>query len=421
MKLLAAFILFAAATTAPEIRYFRYERPLENTPAEGKQTCLALDANLFAHSEPGLADLRLYRDRTETPYVIQTPAPSASESEQAIKPLNLGVRAGHTVFDAAMPAGRYGDLQLDVKGQDFIATVSVSGSRQQAGATTKIGDYTIFDLTRQKLGRSTVLHLPLSDFGYLHFRIAGPLRPEEVTGISVEKAPSEQPAYVTVAESTRVTQKDCASIIEFTVRPHVPIDRIAFTPGASPANFSRLVTVEARPIPESHSIDSAEPPQAATATGNLLRVHILQNDRHIDQENLAVDPPSVQFDTPSKWTIAIDNGDNAPLVPASVRLEMLKRDLCFEASNGSYALYYGDPKLSPPRYDLGQFLIVRLKDAAQATARPEQLNPDYQPRPDDRPFTDRHPLLLWIALALVILILGAIAWRSARSTQPSQG
>ncbi len=166
--------------------------------------------------------------------------------------------------------------------------------------------------------------------------------------------------------------------------------------------------------------DSAEPPAPVTSSGNLLRVHILQNDHHIDQENLAIDAPRATFDSTSKWTISIDNGDNAPLVPSSVRLQMLKRVLCFESGSGDYTLYYGDEKLSPPRYDLGQFLCGN-SDAAQAAAGQEQPNPEYQPRPDDRPFTEKHPLLLWFALALVIAVLGAIAFRTARTTGPLPG
>jgi hypothetical protein len=223
--------------------------------------------------------------------------------------------------------------------------------------------------------------------------------------------------YTLVADSTHVTQRGRASIIEFEVPAHVPVDRIAFLPGTTPANFSRDVTVEVRPVASARS-ESAEPPVPVTSSGNLLRVHILQNDHHIDQENLAIEAPRVTFDTPSQWTISIDNGDNAPLVPAAVRLEMLRRDLCFESGSGDYALYYGDEKLSPPRYDLGQFFVI--KDAAQAAAGPEQPNPEYQPRPDDRPFTEKHPLLLWIALALVICVLGAIALRSAKATKPQQ-
>ena len=62
---------------------------------------------------------------------------------------------------------------------------------ERGAAKPSLGSYTIFDLTRQKLGRSTVLHLPESDFGILHFRIAGPIPPESVVGLSVERLPAK--------------------------------------------------------------------------------------------------------------------------------------------------------------------------------------------------------------------------------------
>jgi hypothetical protein len=122
----------------------------------------------------------------------------------------------------------------------------------------------------------------------------------------------------------------------------------------------------------------------------------------------------VDFSTPSKWTISIENGDDAPLKLESVRLEMLERNLCFEAQgNGSYLLMYGDPALAAPRYDYAT-LFTPQANASQIAAGPEQPNPIYKPRPDARPFTEKHPALLWIALAVVIALLGAIALRSAK-------
>ncbi len=100
---------------------------------------------------------------------------------------------------------------------------------------------------------------------------------------------------------------------------------------------------------------------------------------------------------------------------------MLERDLCFDASAGArYTLYYGDPALAAPNYDYAK-LFMPQSNAARATAGPEQLNPKYQPRPDERPFTERHPALLWLVLALVVVLLAAIALRSATLTsQPPQ-
>jgi len=413
---LAALLLFFAAVPSPEIRYFRYQRPIQNTPQQSEQTCLVVDAALFARSGHGLADLRIFRDRSETPYLLETSAPVVS-SDQAIPTLNLGVQNGQTVFDAAMPAQKYSDLQLGISGQNFIATVAVTGSQNQGGKSTIIGSYTIFDLTRQRLGRSTVLHLPQSDFRYLHFRVAGPIRPEEVSGLFVSQSSIAKPRYVTVAESARVTLKDRSSIVEFTVPANVPIDRIEIVPADTPANFSRAVHVEATPVAAKPVTEYSEPPRSASSFGSILRVHSVQNGHRIDEESLSVDPPRTLFDNSSKWTVTVDNGDDAPLKPALVRLLMLERNLCFDAAPGlSYALYYGDAALAPPHYDYAS-LFTHQPDAPRAALGPEQPNSEYQPRPDNRPFTEQHPVLLWLALGLVVLILGVIALRTARSSR----
>ncbi len=99
---------------------------------------------------------------------------------------------------------------------------------------------------------------------------------------------------------------------------------------------------------------------------------------------------------------------------------MLQRDFCFEAATGAhYTLYYGDPALSSPRYDYAR-LFAKRADAVEATAGPEQPNPAYQPRPDERPFTEKHPALLWAVLIAVIALLGAIALRAGRRTVQTQ-
>jgi hypothetical protein len=415
MKVSAAVLLLAAVAASPDSRYFRYERPVQRSSG---QSCMALDPAIFAHAAPQLADLRLYRDGAETPFVVRVAASTQTE-QKGVAPLNLGLRGGQVVFDAAMPDGAYSDIQLAITARDFIATVTVSGSQTEAGgAETKIGSYTIFDLTSQRLGRSTVLHLPVSDYRYLHFGISGPLQPESVTSLSAGSPPASPPTYQKVAESAQVEQKDHSSVLEFTVPAHVPVDRIVFSPGASPAQFSRDVSVAVAPVSAPRSIDAAPPPPPATFSGDILRVHSLQNGRPIDEERLAIDAPQFDFDTPAKWTVAIQNGDDAPVSLKSVRLQMLQRTLCFDADgNSSYLLAYGDPALSPPRYDYATLFSLQ-PNAAQIAAGAEQPNPAYQPRPDDRPFTEKHPALMWVALAAVIAVLAAIALRSARPASP---
>jgi hypothetical protein len=201
-----------------------------------------------------------------------------------------------------------------------------------------------------------------------------------------------------------------------TVPANVPVDRIAFTPRAAPVNFSRDVSITVAPISQLPATDAAEPAQPVSLFGNLLRLHSVQDGHRIDEERLAIDARDADFGTPAKWTITIDNGDDMPLMPESVRLEMLERTLCFEAAEKArYTLFYGDPALAAPHYDYATLFTAKT-DATQTVAGPEQRNPEYQSRPDERPFTERHPGLLWAALIVVIALLGGIALQSANRT-----
>ena len=419
MNLRGLLLLLAVAAAGPEIRYFHYERPLSAPAARAGQTCLVLDSALYAHTAPQLADLRLYLGQTETPYVVRYANP-IEQQQATIRPLNLGSRNGQTIFDAAMPEDHYSDIDLNLTGKDFIATVAVSGSEtEEGGAETKLGSYTIFDLTGQKLGRSTVLHLPESDFRYLHFRIDGPVTPQSITGLSVERLAQRKTEYVTVAETSHVTQDGHESSIRFTAPANVPVDRIDFVPAAEPTNFSRVVTVKAEPVQTAARITGSAPPEPIVISGSLLRLHGIHDGHRIDEEHLAIAAPWTSFETASKWTITIDNGDDSPLPLQAVRLEMIQRQLCFEAAAGAaYTLFYGDPALQTPRYDYAT-LFTPDKNAAIATMGAEQKNPQYQPRPDQRPFTEKHPGLLWTALVLVVLVLGIVALRTAKQTAPA--
>jgi hypothetical protein len=417
MKLRGTLLLLALAAV-PAAQHFRYERPLAATAIAG-QTCVVLDAQTYAHAAPELADVRLYRGDAETPYVIRAATPQ-EQPQQQIAPLNLGHRGAHTTFEAAMPAGRYSDIALDIAAKDFIATVAVTGAQDESGREgTELGLFTIFDLTGQKLGRSMVLHLPQSDLRYLYFSIEGPVKPEDVHGLSIERVPERQAQYVTVAETSQATQDGHSTKVQFTVPAHVPVDRIEFVPGATPANFSRDVTVKVMAVPKRTPSSEDEVPQAANAEGNLLRVHEVRDGHKIDEEHLSVDAPLSGFgDADATWTIAIDNGDDPPVTWQSVRLQMAERRLCFDAAAGAaYTLFYGDPALVAPRYDYAT-LFTPEKDAAQASLGPEQANPRYNPRPDTRPFTERHPGLLWAALVLVIVVLGVVALRTAKQGTP---
>ena len=408
---LAAFVLllFAAAAPKPEQRYFRYERAV--TAPKAGQNCVALDAGVFANAAPGLADVRLYLGDTEVPFAIRT-AEAPAAASRPLLPLNAGIRAGRTEFDAAMPAGTYSDVELEITAQNFQAKVDVSGSQTAgSGDTRRVGTYTIFDLTREKSGRSTVLHLPLSDFRYLHFAIDGPVAPDTISGITIlPAANAPEPAYTTVSQSTITIQQGRATTLTFPVPAHVPVDRVLFQPGGSPAHFSRAVTVRVVPAAAAQAEDEQAGPMSYT--GTLLRLQDTRDGESFHEENFSVNTPGRVFETPQTWTVAVDNGDDQPLHLGTVQLQMLQRELCFEsAAAAGYVLRCGDAALGAPQYDYA-LQVSRRPGALTAALGPEQANPAWVARPDERAFTERHPLLLWAALVAVILLLAIVALRS---------
>jgi len=100
-----------------------------------------------------------------------------------------------------------------------------------------------------------------------------------------------------------MVQKGRTTVIEFTVPAHLPVDRIAFTPGAEPALFSREVSISVVPVPPSKAEVDSQPPPPVMSNGNILRVHKIDNGRRIDEERLVVDPPW----TKSQYAGQVDN------------------------------------------------------------------------------------------------------------------
>lgn len=257
-----------------------------------------------------------------------------------------------------------------------------------------------------------MLELPASDYRYLHFRIKGPVRAENIRGIRVTREASERARYVQVAQTGMGVTKGQTTELTVEVPAHLPVERIVFTPAAQPALFSRTVRVTAVPLqgtPEHPAVERL------LAQGSLLRLHGVQQGQRIDKENLAIETPREENAAAERWTVAIDNGNDAPLAIESARLEMVERDLCFDpGAGGAVLLNYGDVVLDAPRYDYGALT------AAQANAIPAALgveiaNPSFRPRPDERPITEKSPWLLWAVLIGAIGLLGLLTLRTVKA------
>ncbi len=426
-SVLLSLLLWQAAAPGPSTpvadpQFLRYQRTIA-LPMGAGQACVAIDPQIFPNAAPSLKDLRLYqasagRQGREIPYAITLSEPAQPDSEPA-RVLNLGLR-GHTiVFDLEMPARPYTEATLDLAGKDFLATAIVSGATQlDASNSTRLGEFTLFDLTSQRLSRNTTLHLQESSFPYLHIELtASPApgnrtfaaTPQMVEGATIPPSREAQTIYTTAAQTTAITQRGRQSIAAFALPERVPIERVSFSLDPNfKSNFSRDVHISDRP-------EGTPPSAAETIAGTILRVRLTQAGREIDQEQLSI-PATLgsNLQSPATAEVAVENGDDTPLPLTAVKLEMRERKLCFNApTDKPLTLFYGDPALTAPQYD-----YARLFSAAgpihTSQLGPQQMNPAYRPRPDSRPITERHPDLLWIALLAVVCSLAIVALHSSK-------
>ncbi len=420
--LLLALLLWQATPgaepAAADPQYFRYQRSIK--VADGAaQSCAVVDSQVFPHAAASLKDLRLYKNGREVPYAITLSVPQQVDSETA-QVRNLGLRGRNIVFDLEMPNRSYTEIVLDLAGQDFLATATVSGTRDpNYSDQTQLGEFTLFDLTSQHLSRNTTIHLQEMSLPYLHVELAvsaaaGPRNftatPGMVRGVTVPPSREAQSLYTTAVTTTDIAQRGRQSVATFSLPLRIPVERVSFdlTPGYK-ANFSRDVRVSDRP-------DGAKEAASENLAGTISRVHLTQAGREIRQEQLSV-PTILGSNLQSAATVevAIENGDDSPLPIKAVRLEMRQRKICFDDSAGqSLTLFYGDSALTAPQYDYAR-LFAASEMMREAQLGPEELNPSFHARPDSRPLTDRHPHLLWILLLAVVCILAVVAIRSSKT------
>jgi len=218
--ILLAFLLWQATPgsepVAADPHYLRYQRAITLPPGTG-QSCVVIDPQIFPHASPSLKDLRLYQDNREVPYAITLSEPPQPDSDIA-EVRNLGLRGRNIVFDVEMPDRPYTEITLDLAGQDFLATATVSGTRDPNYSNqTGLGEFTLFDLTAQHLSRNTTLHLQETNLPYLHIELAvSPATgsrafnatPGMVKGVTVPPSREAQSLYTTAATATTITRRN---------------------------------------------------------------------------------------------------------------------------------------------------------------------------------------------------------------------
>ena len=390
-----------ASAAGPSISYFTNVRDL-NISQPGTQNYFVVDEEIWKWARPDLEDLRIYDGETQVQYALSEQRAGVSVQEIPAKILNLGSVGGRTEFDLDMgQTSEYDRVRLNLDAKDFVVTASIEGSNELAAkAATQLPPATLYDFTREALGSNSVLKLPASSFHYLHVKLSPGILPNQVKGASVYNLQETKAVWTSVGSCSAPSQTGRTTVVSCDSPLHVPVDRVRFQVDPKQVNFRREVVLS----------DAGD--LRYGVGGEITRVRMNRGGTTVISEELDV-PIGGRRSGPLK--ITLDNGDNPPLRITGVHLLSIERRVYFDPQGKPLLrLYYGDSKLESPVYDYAKFFKADAA-VAQAELGPGSHNPAYSGRPDDRPWSERHKAVLWLAMVLAVVVLAGLALRGLKA------
>jgi hypothetical protein len=405
---LAMVFLFAGADAGYEAgcAYFTRTRSVVVTFPD-RQNYLVVDADIWKFARPDLGDLRLYDGSSQVPYALITERGGSSVQQSAAQILNLGKVGDHTEFDLEVgDVQEYSRVRLQLEAKNFINIAHLQGRKSVSvndRSGTDLGTSTLYDFTAEGLGSNSILKFPASSFSSLHIRLAPGVLPAQVKGAYISNFSETKAAWSQAGNCSELAGAPKQSVFDCQIVDGVPVDRITVDLPASALNFNRTVTVSDE---KGNDVER----------GSISRVRMNRGGQSVTSEELAIE---LSLRTAKRIRVTVENGDDPPLPALHLTPMSVQRRLYFDPRGKSaLELYYGDPKLETPSYDYKKF-FQPASDAPVAQLGAASANPQFTGRPDDRPWSERHKAVLWIAMLLAVALLGGLALRSLKSDAES--
>jgi hypothetical protein len=398
-----AAVAFAADRPATR-PYFTTDRDVQPAPAD-RQNYVVIDDAIWQHARADLGDLRLYdASGAEVPYALILEGARIDTRPVQSKLFNLAKGAHGTEFLLEMypefgAARQYDRVTLQLTAKDFVGKVDVEASDVfSASKWAQVGTYSIFDFTREKLGSNFELRMPPLRYRFLRIVLHAPVSPDQVKGASVADFQTMAASWVAVGTTPQISQDGRTTVITWTQPEHAPLERVVFVVGGD-ANFRRPVELQ-------------DGTGRYITAGEISRVHVQKEGQIVDSRRLDLD---LSGERAAQFKLTVHNGDDPPLPITSVHPQSIERRVYFDPNGHSgIKLYYGDEKAVSPVYDYAKLFQLQ-SDAARAALGGEEHNAAYTGRPDDRPWSDRNQWVIWAALILAVVVLGAVALRGMKT------
>jgi hypothetical protein len=399
---------FAAELPAPW-RAWRYSRSIDS-PHSDVLNYVALDRKVLSHTENQLGDLRIIDDAgAELPYVLRL-APLPPKPEPPTQPLPSVVRENsfapgqftQVVIDIGAKAKFHNLVRVDTPESDFINWVEVAASDDAHTWRIVKARAPISRFLKENIKGDQSVRYSENNARYLRLRIAETSHQFPVTGASVfPVTEAAQPMGVSVVlPLSQIITPDppaAASQTQWTIDlgdSNLPVSELEFA--SDQAEFFRAARIA----------NSADGKEWQTIYGGEIYRY---NSGDKIEESLRVS--FYESWGPRYWRVQILNGNDVDLSSVRLAVATKSRMVIFHPRpERRYRLIYGNARASAPQYDFSRTLKI---DPSEALANPslglEELTANYA---DPRPFSERHPNLLWLALGIAVVLLGYAALRA---------
>jgi len=388
-------------------RCWRYSRAVQTSQTDtGGPAEVLLPWEMYAHCQPGCEDVRIVNSSGEgVPYIAEGRRVPRNVEEHAARVIEnsfVADRYTQVIGDLGESHANYDRVKVETSRPDFIvwAEVALSDDAKTWRVVEARAPIARFR-SRAVDGTQTIPFQGLSS-RYVRVRIADPSAQFPVNGISVlheESSQAQQTREVTAAfseeKSADPTESTWRATLASLNQPISELEVATDTP-----EFYRAVRI-------SGSSDGQE----WSYWGSGVVYRYAQGNQ--TRELLRVDFPEA---TGNKLVrVEVINGNDEPLANLHLALKAVPRTLAFRQVAGQqYRLIYGNEKALRPQYDLGHYFDSAAKKPVYEilTLGSEEETANYR---DPRPFTERHPELLWSALGAAILLIGLTAIKALRS------
>ena len=390
-------------------RHWRYVSPVEVAPVtEPRLVSVLVPEALTADAAQGWSDVRVIDGSgREVAHILDARAAGERREWRQARLFDRGfVRGRHTqaVLDLGVDPGIHNAVHLTLAGDaDLQSWVEVAVSPDARSWQILEARAPIYRLRQAGRDERTDVTYSDSRSRYVRLRVLEADRPIGLESARVAyevHTPVERiPAGVALAPTPDGSRPTDSIWTSANIVANQPIAEARFETGER--QLARGVLVEV-----ADDRDRWRP----VGSGEIRRA------QDAPSRTLSVEFPETAG---RRWRVIVRNGNDPPIGDLAPALYMTSRRIVFrQESGGVYRVIYGHPRAEAPRYEM---VRVTGRDAIEAAAParlgPAVVNADFV---DAAPWSERHPAVLWGALAAAVLLLGWLAVRALRSATPDQ-